>query len=68
MSENYLPLVMYKDQEGMPRAYAYAIDKDTPLDDVKELASNMLDAYIKSKPYSLSRDSFTMEIVKDNKS
>ena len=53
-------IVMYKDADGMPRAQAWGeVENMEDVKAIREHASLMLDKYIESKPYPISRDEFT---------
>ena len=56
-------LVMYMDNDGLPRCYATGlVETNKDLDELKSVASDMLDKYIASKPYSLDRNEFSMTV------
>ena len=57
-------LVMYLDEDGIPRAYASGlVESNKDLDQVKNTALKMLGKYIESKGYSrMYISSFTQQI------
>ena len=60
----YECLVMYKDEDGLPRAYATGtVGCTEDLDEIKAVAKEMLKRYAESKPYPVDVNTFSLSIT-----
>ena len=56
-------MALYLDSEGLPRAHAVGyIETNEDMDNLKSVASDMLDKYIEGKSYSIDRNDYTLTI------